>query len=331
LPARYDGKFHRFVDPWRRPRHLFKTAFSPLASFADKLRVARLRLRVSRGSLDELYSRPEKITLAKLREEGFSNRIVERFFKPFLGGVFLENELSTSSRKFEFVFRMFSQGDDAMPSKGMGALAEQIAARLPPDTVQTNTKVAEVNPRHVRLENGQGLSAANVVIACEAPVAARLLGEEPPAIAHGVTCLYSSADSPPINEPILVLNGEGRGPINNLCGPSQVIPDCAPHGKSLISVTVLKTTTPEQEPDLRIEVLSQLREWYGSIVDSWEHLKTYRIPYALPNQNPTPQTAVPNAGPKANGIFMCGDYLDTASIQGAMVSGRRAAESILGI
>lgn len=286
---------------------------------------------MSRGSLDELYSRPEKITLAKLREEGFSNRIVERFFKPFLGGVFLENELSTSSRKFEFVFRMFSQGDDAMPSKGMGALAEQIAARLPPDTVQTNTKVAEVNPRHVRLENGQGLSAANVVIACEAPVAARLLGEEPPAIAHGVTCLYSSADSPPINEPILVLNGEGRGPINNLCVPSQVIPDCAPHGKSLISVTVLKTTTPEQEPDLRIEVLSQLREWYGSIVDSWEHLKTYRIPYALPNQNPTPQTAVPNAGPKANGIFMCGDYLDTASIQGAMVSGRRAAESILGI
>ena len=233
--VRYQGKFHRFVDPWRRPKHLFSTAFSPLASFADKLRMARLRSRVSRGSLDDPGASVDQTTLSRLYEEGFSTRVVDRFFKPFLGGVFLENELSTSSRKFEFVFRMFSQGDAAMPANGIGAIADQIAGQLPPHTVQTNAKVVAVSPNFVRLEGGQEISAANVVIACEAPVAARLLGTEPPKRPpHGVTCLYFSADAPPVEEPILVLNGEGQGPINNLCVPSQVSPGCAPEGKSLI-------------------------------------------------------------------------------------------------
>lgn len=322
-------KFHRFVDPWRRPKHLLSTAISPLASFTDKLRLARLRSRVCRGTLEELAARPETTTLSRLYAEGFSDRIIERFFKPFLGGVFLENELETSSRKFEFVFRMFSQGDAAMPAEGMGAIAKQLAAGLPPGTIETNTRVVDVEPNQVRLANGRERKAANVVIACEAPVTARLLGKKPPATPHGVTCLYFSADSPPIQEPILVINGEGHGPINNLCVPSQVNPDCAPSGKSLISVTVLRLATCNQEAQLHDRVFTQLRTWFGRPVDSWDHLKTYKIPYALPNQNPgqTPKLESPN---HSHGLILCGDYLENASIQGAMVSGRRAAETILG-
>ena len=289
--------------------------------------MARLRSRVGCGSLEDLNKRPEKTTLAKLYEEGFSDRTVDRFFRPFLGGVFLESELSTSSRKFEFVFRMFSQGDAAMPANGMGAIAVQLADNLP-DTVQTNTRVVEVRPNLVRLEGGEESTASNVILACEAPVAARLLAE-PPKTSHGVTCLYFSADSPPVKEPILVLNGEGQGPINNLCVPSQVVPGCAPIGKSLISVTVLGSTSSEQKTNLRDEVLSQLRSWYGSTVDSWEILKTFNIPYTLPRQDPHSQTPVSNPMNK-RGIILCGDYLENASIQGAMVSGRRAAESVLG-
>jgi phytoene dehydrogenase-like protein len=130
---RYQGKFHRFVDPWRRPRHLIQTAFSPIASLADKLRVARLRGRVCRGSLEELDTRPEKTTLAKLHDEGFSDRIVERFFKPFLGGVFLENDLSTSSRKFDFVFKCFRRV--MLPSLPMEWARSQ--SSLPPDSHPT--------------------------------------------------------------------------------------------------------------------------------------------------------------------------------------------------
>ena len=109
--VRYGGRFHRFVDPWRSPRDLLAVTLSPVASWMDKLKVARLRHQVCRGSLEALYQRPEQTTAQALRDAGFSDRIVERFFRPFLGGVFLDRELSTSSRMFEFVFRMFSLGE----------------------------------------------------------------------------------------------------------------------------------------------------------------------------------------------------------------------------
>ena len=327
--VRVGGKFHRFVDPWRRPQHILETAFSPIASFVDKLRVAKLRSRVCRGRLEELTTGPETTTLERLYAEGFSNRIIQRFFKPFLGGVFLENELNTSSRKFEFVFRMFSQGDAAIPAHGMGQISKQLAAGLPPGNIETNAKVIHVGPNLVRLEDGRELSATNVVVACEAPAAARLLGEKPPEAPHGVTCFYFSADSPPIRDPILILNGEGHGPINNLCVPSQVVPECAPSGKSLISVTVLGSTELNQNIQLRDQVIDQLRKWFGTKVDAWDHLKTYNISYGLPSQTPASQTFSADEVRRRRGIILCGDYLENASIQGAMVSGRRAAEIVL--
>lgn len=128
---------------------------------------------------------------------------------------------------------------------------------------------------------------------------------------------------------MLILNGEGHGPINNLCLPSQVVPGCAPSGKLLISVTVLGSVDSNQKTQLRNELLDQLRTWFGSTVDAWEHLKTYKIPYALPSQNPVSQNSKTDNENPRRGIVLCGDYLENASIQGAMVSGRRAAETVL--
>lgn len=327
--VRFDGKFHRFVDPLRRPKYFFTTAFSPVANLADKIRVAMLRRGVCKGTLEDLSSRTEQTTIGRLRDDGFSDRIISRFFKPFLGGVFLESELNTSSRKFEFVFRMFSLGDAALPAEGIGTMADQLAGGLPVGSVLTNTRVAKVNGSGVLLEDGNELSAKHVVIACEAPVAAKLLGEELPSSAHGVTCIYFSADSPPHSEPILVLNGENNGPINNLCVPSEVIPGCAPAGKSLISVTVLGAPSAEQEAGLLDRVVSQLRDWYGPVVETWDHLKTMRIPYGLPIQNPDYSARSDRENQRASDVILCGDYLENGSLQGAMVSGRKAAEAIL--
>ena len=219
---RYRGKFRRFVDPWRRPRHLIATARSPVASLSDKLRVARLRRRVCRGTLDECFARPETTTIEALRGDRFSDRIIEHFFRPFLGGVFLDPELRTSSRMFDFVFRMFAAGDAALPAHGMGTIARQIANQLPEGTVITDTRVDHVDGKSLRLASGEQRDAEAIVVACEAPAAAKLLGEGVPTAGQSVTCLYFAADQPPMKEPILVLNGEGEGPINNLCVPSQV-------------------------------------------------------------------------------------------------------------
>ena len=323
---RYRGKFHHFVDPWRSPGRLFSTALSPIGSLFDKLRVARLRSRVCRGSLDGLFERPETTTIDALRAAGFSDQIIEPFFRPFLGGVFLDRELVTSSRMFEFVFRMFASGDAAIPARGMGALARQIADQLPAGSVQTGALVATLQGTNAHLASGEEVHARAIVVACEAPHAAKLLGDAETTSGQGVTCLYYAADRAPIDEPILVLNGDSDGPINNLCVPSKVSPTYAPPNQSLISVTVLGT------PGERVEsaVRTQLRGWFGSDVDAWRLLRTYCIPYALPSQAPPALSPVAKPSERGNGIYVCGDYLDTASIQGAMLSGRRAADQIVG-
>jgi phytoene dehydrogenase-like protein len=327
--VRYHGKFHRFADPWRRPRYALSTALSPVASLADKLRVARLRRRVSKATMQQLFELPETTTIESLRSSGFSKRIIECFFRPFLGGVFLDRELYTSSRMFDFVFRMFALGDAALPAQGMGAISRQIADLLPDDTVQTQKVVSKVERNGVQFEDGESMPARAVVVACDAPSAAKLLGEQIPTDGRSVCCLYFAAQRPPLKEPVLVLNGEGTGPINNLCVPSQVCDTYAPPNQALISATVIEPLAGDEQ--LLQSVKTQLREWFGADVDSWRHLRTYRIPFALPNQTPPALSPVAKKCHRNDGIFLCGDYLDTASIQGAMLSGRRAADEILAI
>ena len=144
-----------------------------------------------------------------------------------------------------------------------------------------------------------------------------------------MTCLYFAAQRSPLKDPVLVLNGEGEGPINNLSVPSQVAPGYAPAGESLVSVSVLGTVEADRETDLQRQVVQQLTDWFGGQVKQWRHLKTYSIPYALPNQDPPALSPVEKPIHLPGNLFACGDSLDTASIQGAMVSGRRAAEAVV--
>ena len=129
-------------------------------------------------------------------------------------------------------------------------------------------------------------------------------------------------------EPVSVLNGEGVGPVTSLCVLSQVAPSYAPLGESLISVTVIGY--PEQDDEeLESRVRVQMKDWFGSLIDRWRHLKAYRIQHALPLQ--APPVANPTTQPVRirSGVYVCGEYRNAPSIQWAMVSGRRAAEAII--
>ena len=307
------------------------TAAAPIANLADKFRLAKMQFQLSRLSLEKIYERPEQTTLERLRGAGFSDQVIDRFFKPFFGGVFLNSDLATSSRMFDFVFQMFSRGHAALPAGGIGSIPRQIAASLPTGSIRTDSFVERVNRNSIRLKSGETLTAGHVVVACEAPAAGKLLGD--PAIekypAHSVSCFYFAADRPPIVEPVLLLNGELQGPINSVCVPSQTAAGYAPAGKSLISVTVLGSVNQEAEENMTQDVIHQLKDWFGAQVDGWYPLRTYSISYALPKQTPPALTPVTKPATRDDGIFVCGDYLDTASLNGAMASGRLAAESIL--
>ncbi len=180
---------------------------------------------------------------------------------------------------------MFASGDAVLPSQGMGAIAQQLAERLPPGTVCTNSVVARLEEHGVRLADGCQLSGKAIVVATESPAAASLLGEPQPPAGRSVTCLYFAAERPPVDEPILVLNGEGLGIVNNLCVPSLVGSTYAPPGAALVSATVLGIPAIDGH-HLESSVRQQLQEWFGNQVQTWRHLRTYHIPFALPTQSP---------------------------------------------
>ncbi len=326
--VRVGGAFHRVADPRRRPGDLLATLRAPVGSMADKLRIDRLRSRVGKGTIEHLLARPETTTLAALRAFGFSDLIIERFMRPFLGGIFLERDLETSSRMFEFVFRMFAQGDAALPREGMEAIPRQLAERLDDGVVRLGARVEAVGADGVALAGGEQVASRAVVVAADGPNAARLVPGLPEPGSRAVTCLYFAAARPPTEEPLLVLNGEGRGPVNNLCVPSQVAPSYAPPGAALVSVTVLgcpKTRDAELERSVR----DQLRGWFGEEVEAWRHLRTYRIRDALPAQTPPAYGGGMREVRIGRGLYVCGDHRERASIEGSLVSGRLAAEAVV--
>lgn len=326
--VRFSGKFRRVTDPWRRPRHAWQTALSPIGSLADKWRIWRLRQRLLGESVETVFQRPECPTRDRLREIGFSQAMIERFFEPFLGGVFLDRQLDTSSRMFEFVFRMFAEGDAALPAGGMEAIPRQLAAAVPGDAIRVSTRVERVSGNRVQLAEGGEISARAVVVATDPSGASRLVGSVDPRATNAVTCLYFAAPEPPLSEAVLVLGADDDGPVNNLCVPSNVRPEYAPPGSALISVSVLGDPAT-YDHQLEAAVRIQLRKWFGAAVDRWWCLRTYRVAEALPQYRPGDELPSTEAARSREGVFLCGDYCETPSIQGAMVSGRRAADAVL--
>ncbi|TAE73718.1 MAG: FAD-dependent oxidoreductase [Verrucomicrobia bacterium] len=320
-----DDRFHRVMDVFREPRHLIGSALAPIGTLGDKLRVAALKWRLGRSSSPAQHT--DLSTADYLAQAGFSPRMIDVFFRSFYGGIFLERDLRTSSRMFEFTFRMFSRGSATLPARGMGEIPRQLAAKLPAESIRCGTRVVEAHPRGVTLASGERLAGDAVVIATDANTAALLLpaSDSSPLSWRGVTGIHFAADRSPLREAIIALDGSGRGLVNNLCVPSDVAPNYAPPGQSLIFATVLGTA---DEQNLETRVRGELATWFGPEVHSWRHLRTDRIPYALPEQAPS---NIPAPGfRERDGILVCGDHLATASIEGAIHSGLRAADHLLG-
>lgn len=325
-----DSKLHKLADPFRHPIDAVSHAFSPIGTLSDKVQVGKLRQELVGTTLRKLFEKPETTTEKALRDRGFTSDMIDSFFRPFLGGIFLDRSLKTSSRMFEFVFKMFAEGDTALPAHGMGAIAEQLAAKVPPDSVRFNTRVRNVQDGFVIMEDGATMTASAIVVATEGPEAARLLNEQIQITpARSVTCLYYAAQTAPFDEPILVLNGTGKGCVNNVCVPSNVSRAYAPQGQHLVSVSLLGDREEAADTQIDEEVRGELKAWFGEPVKTWRYLRAYKIKYALPDQTP-PQLATAERPVKLKpGIYVCGDHRDNASINGALVSGRRTAETIL--
>jgi phytoene dehydrogenase-like protein len=323
------GRFVTVADPFRRRWDGLRAVLAPVGGLGDMLKLASLRRRLTAGSLEELFAHPETSTREALAGGGFSEEMVERFLRPLFGGVLLDRELGTSSRMFEFVYRMLAVGDAAIPTRGMGAIPEQLAGGLPPGCVRLGQRVTGVGDGGLTLAGGERLQAKAVVVATDGPAAAGLLGEPAAPGSAAVSCLYFAAGRAPVDEPVIVLDGDGEGPVNHLCVPSAVAPTYAPADTALVSATVLDRPGLPRGADLEAAVLGQLADWFGSSVVAWRHLATYDIPYARPAQPPGALDPPQRPVRVRPGVYVCGDHRDNASIDGALTSGRRAADALL--
>jgi protoporphyrinogen oxidase len=340
----YNSQFHTISNPLRHFWDSIQSLANPIGSVFDKLLIAPTTLRVLTKSDDEILTSEELPTIDLLRRIGFSDSIIRRFFRPFFGGVFFDKELETTSRLFHFIFKCLALGDNALPANGIGAIPEQLTAKLPPNSILLNSKVVSVDldepdsgsgSPSVRLENGEVIrSELGVIVAVEEPQAAKLLpgsskpGKQKPA--RSTVCLYFSMDRSqvPVRDPVLFLNGSGKGIVNNMFFATNVAPSYGPGDKALVSVSLIGMFEGMSDDDLRAQVVGELSGWFGDpMVGSWRHLRTYRIGFAQPNQwPPTDLMKNPRIG---SGVYACGDHLTSATFDGALLSGRRAVEALL--
>jgi phytoene dehydrogenase-like protein len=342
--VRHGGRFHHFTDPFRGSLgSALSIALDPVVGLKDKLRIARLRRLVKEGEPADLFKKPEMATRRFLEEYGFSSKIVDRFFTPFLAGVFLECELATSSRYFQFLFRMFAYGDAAVPENGMEMLPRQLAVRLRNRTLETNARVSSIR----RNGNGYVLDAGTKVTFATRQIVLAVDDEQVRSVLDNQngrnrptgdlvqwnrsTTFYYAADRTPIDGPLLVLNGDGpaAGPVNHVMVLSQASERYAPPGAHLIAANVVGRAPQSgaQIEQLERDVRAQLERWFGANVARWSVVGGYPMVRALPL---CAHAEWQQSNPRVmEGMYVCGDYRETPSIQGALASGRRAAEAVL--
>jgi phytoene dehydrogenase-like protein len=330
VQIRLGERFYRLANPREEFWTALKSTTHPIGSVLDKLRLWQLERYAHKQGHEPNPRHDRQTTSEFLREFGFSASIIDRFFQPFFSAVFLERELKTSARYFLALFDLFAQGTPCLPAEGIQGLPDQLAGKLAPGTLHCLTRVRQIDHSDVLLETGERIPARAVVIATEEPAARMLLKEEIAEVPHSwsqTTTLYYASSQPLVGEAVFVLNATGKGPITAVCEVSAAAPTYAPPGQHLLAVSLVGIPS-ESDQDLDELVCQQLQEWYPHLPSRLRLLKVYRIPQALPLLEPGRLTVWNRPSRVKPGLYLAGDYRSQGSIQGALVSGRLAAEAV---
>ncbi len=266
--------------------------------------------------------------------------MIQAFWMPLFAGITLEPRLAGSALMRDFVFAMLSRGTAALPAQGIGQITQQLASRLDQISIivdATVDSIVRVNDDYVVTTNrSQAITARQVVIATDGDTARALTNQidihitaDAPIAPHGfnsATTVYFSADVAPTDQRWVILDGDQSGPVNNVAVVSNIAPRYAPANKHLIAAQVVGNASPDL---IATQVLRQLSSWWGDQVDGWTHLRTDHILYAQPAQPPGALSPHRRAVDLGNGLWICGDHRDQASIQGALASGRRCGTALV--
>lgn len=312
------------ADPLRSPLDVGGVFGAAAGGWGEKLRAARYLSRLALGDGSSLKGRPDVPYGQALAEAGIDGRLRTTVLEPFLAGVLAEDAQESSRVFVDLLLRMFVRGTPALPAGGMQRLPEQLAVALPPGVLRVGHAVQTVSRADgsLRVDAGEvSVSAPTVVLAADPVTSCELAGLPAPTM-RGLTTFYHRAGASPVSRRFLHVDGDRRGPVVNSAVVSDVAPAYCGSG-ALIASTVLGA---RDDAATEAEVRAQLARVYGVATDDWELVRAYAIPAALPAMLPPLQLRQPvDLG---DGLFVAGDHRDTASIQGALVSGLRTAREV---
>lgn len=319
-----DGRLKPFGDPLRNPSLLFSTLFSGVGSVADKLKIFQLNLRLQKKSISQIFETKEKTTRQYLVDFGFSEQLIALFFQPFFTGIFLETKLQTSSRMFEFVFKMFGQGLAVLPKGGIEAITKQLVSQLKTTTFRYNTKVVAIKDTEILLSTGEKIDTQYTIVATAAQ---QLIPNSTAPVLDWKSCqtLYFTTPKRLYHQPLIGLITQKDSLINNIFYHNSLATNSKGVGE-LLSVTVVQTHQFSEE-ELVTKVTDELQ--HICKIDDVSFLKLYTIPQALPQLDDLKYELSAQETKVTERIFLAGDVLLNSSLNAAMIAGERAAMGVL--
>ncbi|GAB7091508.1 NAD(P)/FAD-dependent oxidoreductase [Halorubrum luteum] len=328
-------------DPLRDPRRAVESALNHEVPFSDKLRTLALRYDLSKQADEEFFAGRDASIREYLDDWGFSDAYIGNFIEPFYGGITLDRTLSASKHVFEYTFRAMSRGSIAVPADGMGAIPRQLAdrARAAGVAIRTGEDVEAIDigardpadGARVELADGATADADIVVVAATPPEARRLTGVEsvPDEGVPNVTQWYTLPEGIAFETgKRILLNAAGESP-NAVVPLSEVAPEYAPDDRALLAATFLGESALERESaSLREDTRTALSAWFPERgFEGLEIVDTDRIRFAQFAQPPGVHAGLPEPDDPDGPVVIAGEFTEWSSIQGAMKSGRRAAEA----
>jgi protoporphyrinogen oxidase len=319
-----DGKSQTIGDPLRDSGFIWSTLTASIGNFSDKIKILKLNSYLKTKSIEAIFESENTSTLQYLKSKGFSDSMISDFFRPFFTGIFLEPNLMTSSRMFEFVYKMFGDGLAVLPKDGIGAIPQQLQSQLKQTEFIYSTKVKSINTNSIVLENGEILKADYIIIATEPN---HLIPNVDYKKVSWKSCynLYFEINKRTIEKPIIGLIADESSLINNIFYCNSISTGSV--GKTeLLSVTVVKPTSLN-ETDLIDKVKTELEAYCNISVGDFVRL--YHIKSALPELKELKNNVPLKEIEILPSVFLAGDYLLNGSLNAAMISGETAAEAVV--
>jgi len=319
-----NGKQQTIGDPLRSLSLLMPTLLSTIGLFSDKIKILKLNTLLKKKKIDAIFKEDEKTTLQYLEDFGFSTQIIHTFFKPFFSGIFLEPNLETSSRMFEFVYKMFGDGLAVLPKDGIQAISNQLKSNLKNTQFVFNSPVKDVKNKIITLEDASEIKTHFTIIATEASALISNLNNQE---TEWKSCdtLYFETKNRILKKPIIGLIADENALINNIFYHTS-IKTSSKEKNELLSVTIVKKHSL-QEKDFIKKVQEELA-LFCNITDT-SFLKRYQIKKALPKLTNLQYEISSTETKLKSTIFLAGDQLLNGSLNAAMISGERAAMGVI--